>query len=622
MKKLIYILTLLFIFQNSNAQNVGIGTTTPNASAMLDISSTSKGLLIPRITKAERKAIASPAKGLLVFQSSPDSVGFCYYNGGTWIWLQNVGGDVSGWSTSGNAGINPANNFLGTTDLQPLKFRINNLPFGGIFPSLGINKGSDILIGQNAGSALTNSSGSHIAIGLHALRDAVDATQGAIAIGDSTLMNNGVGASNIIHGRNNVAIGKNAMYSNTTGQQNTVVGFEAMKFNIAGGNSVAFGTHALRNNTYGLYNTAIGSAALEGNITGSDNTAVGISALQNANGSDNTAIGKYALYYNGNGNNNVAIGSKALWRNNNGKSFLVAVGDSTLANNSVGATLPEHGTKNTAIGSKVLYANTIGYNNTAIGYNALNENVIGVGNTALGVEALKKNNNISNVAIGAFALWSDVTGESNTALGTAAMLGRTGGNFNIAVGSDALFVNDGERNVSIGVQSGYNNNAGSRNIYIGHNAGYNEVGSDKLIIETSDFGSAPPLITGDFAADSLRINGKFSTRNNAVVQGFTKLGGYGADVPSVKMKTMTGTTSDILSGIAIFTHGLTPSKIIDYVVMVQENTNVWVKSNHSFFAGRQFDTELKVGEIRVFNHATNSGSILSKPMKVLITYTE
>jgi hypothetical protein len=55
-------------------QNVGIGTTTPNASAMLDVQSTSKGLLPPRMTTLQRDAISSPAPGLIIFNTDTQSI--------------------------------------------------------------------------------------------------------------------------------------------------------------------------------------------------------------------------------------------------------------------------------------------------------------------------------------------------------------------------------------------------------------------------------------------------------------------------------------------------------------------------------------------------------------------
>ncbi len=116
--------------------NVGIGTATPDASAKLDISATDKGLLIPRLTLAQRSAIASPATGLLIYQS--DSTAGFYYNAGTpatpnWKAMSSSGADSSNaWLLSGNAGTNLATNFIGTTDNMPLTFKVNNQRAGRI----------------------------------------------------------------------------------------------------------------------------------------------------------------------------------------------------------------------------------------------------------------------------------------------------------------------------------------------------------------------------------------------------------------------------------------------------------------------------------------------------------
>lgn len=84
MKKL-FLLALLSFFlllTKTNAQ-VGIGTVTPNASAQLDVTSTTKGFLPPRMTSAQRAAIASPTTGLLVYQANEVS-GLYYYTGSAW----------------------------------------------------------------------------------------------------------------------------------------------------------------------------------------------------------------------------------------------------------------------------------------------------------------------------------------------------------------------------------------------------------------------------------------------------------------------------------------------------------------------------------------------------------
>ncbi|MGI4870785.1 MAG: hypothetical protein ACRYFX_06340 [Janthinobacterium lividum] len=77
------LLALLLLPLASRAQ-VGVGTTTPDASAALDVSSTSGGILLPRMTAAQRAAIASPAPGLLVFQTD-GTPGFYYYSGSFWV---------------------------------------------------------------------------------------------------------------------------------------------------------------------------------------------------------------------------------------------------------------------------------------------------------------------------------------------------------------------------------------------------------------------------------------------------------------------------------------------------------------------------------------------------------
>jgi len=78
-------LTLLFVTLSllANAQ-VGIGTTTPDASSLLDLTSTTKGLLAPRMTTSQRTAIPSPADGLMVYDTTLKV--FYYYVGSTSTW--------------------------------------------------------------------------------------------------------------------------------------------------------------------------------------------------------------------------------------------------------------------------------------------------------------------------------------------------------------------------------------------------------------------------------------------------------------------------------------------------------------------------------------------------------
>ena len=83
----------------NSGTSVGIGTTSPNSSAALEISSTTKGVLLPSMTQAQRNLITTPATGLLVFQND-NTPGFYFYNGTAWVAIGTAGGGSS--STSGS----------------------------------------------------------------------------------------------------------------------------------------------------------------------------------------------------------------------------------------------------------------------------------------------------------------------------------------------------------------------------------------------------------------------------------------------------------------------------------------------------------------------------------------
>jgi hypothetical protein len=72
------------VFTATTFAQVGIGTTNPDGSAALDITSTTKGLLIPRMTNVQRQAISNPVAGLMVYVT--DFVGgrFMFYDGTEW----------------------------------------------------------------------------------------------------------------------------------------------------------------------------------------------------------------------------------------------------------------------------------------------------------------------------------------------------------------------------------------------------------------------------------------------------------------------------------------------------------------------------------------------------------
>jgi hypothetical protein len=88
MKKLILLIAILLPFITYS--QVGIGTTNPAASAILEVSSTTKGMLTPRLTTTQRLSISSPAQSLLVYDT--DANNYYYYSNSNAAWTAiNVG---------------------------------------------------------------------------------------------------------------------------------------------------------------------------------------------------------------------------------------------------------------------------------------------------------------------------------------------------------------------------------------------------------------------------------------------------------------------------------------------------------------------------------------------------
>ncbi|MDZ7936012.1 MAG: hypothetical protein U5M51_13815 [Emticicia sp.] len=228
-------MSLLFCAFTSMAQseNVGIGTTKPDNSALLDLTSNSKGLLIPRMTLAQRANIKSPATGLMVYQVD-FFTGFYFFDGLAWkgLYARNTEGAAlsapepstsatNAWNTSGNNGLNADINFLGTLDTTSLVFKVNNYRSGLIDYRYG-----NTYLGYRAG--YRSHGFNSIAIGAYALHDS-NLGLNNIAIGYQSLLSSQTGSDN-------VALGANALYSNTTGSQNVGIGTQAGQRSKGDGN--------------------------------------------------------------------------------------------------------------------------------------------------------------------------------------------------------------------------------------------------------------------------------------------------------------------------------------------------------------------------------------------------
>ncbi|MEK7504689.1 MAG: hypothetical protein AAB589_00160, partial [Patescibacteria group bacterium] len=307
-----------------------------------------------------------------------------------------------------------------------------------------------------------------------------------IAIGYSAGGN--LGAGGITASHNNIAIGKESLYlgdggdenvlvgndtmrenTNTTSDYNVGIGQAALRVNVAPG-LVAVGKNALTSNTSGVANVAVGYGALAANITSASSTAVGYQALANSTAGLNTAIGSQALRSNTAGTSNTAIGWRALYELD-------------------GEALDD---KNTVIGAEASdYFE--GDSNTIIGFNAvsnpLSRQARGNGNVVVGaVAAQQLGDNASagstatsygnnNTIVGHNAGPTLVSGDSNTLLGNGADVTASGVIDAVALGQGSLA---NSTSTAVGRNS---NAAGFNSVVIGANAF--ATGNNSVVIGTN-----------------------------------------------------------------------------------------------------------------------------------------
>jgi len=432
-----------------HAQSVGIGTANPDPSARLHISDNARGLLIPNVALTATDVAApvtSPATSLLVYNTNNTAgtgatavtPGFYYWDGSQWVRLADGG---KAWLLTGNAGTNPAVNFLGTTDAQPLCIRVDNQetfrfnPPGASAPAWSIQRGGGDPRGlhavdlQSARAAATQvASGDYSVIG---------GGQDNTASGYAATVGGGLGntasddAATVGGGATNTASGDVATVGG--GKLNTAGGYAAT---VGGGvENTAGGFYATVGG--GVLNTARGDAATIGG--GRSNIASGDAAIVGG-GEGNTASAEDAIV--GGGKLNTAGGYAATvgggYRNTASKNYTTVSGGYENTASDWGATVGG-GQANTASDGDATVGG--GRLNTAGGYAA----TIGGGQV--------------NTAGGFYATVGG--GYENTASGYAATVG--GGRSNTA----------GDFYATVG--GGYENTASSKGATVG--GGYQNTAS-------------------------------------------------------------------------------------------------------------------------------------------------
>lgn len=414
---------LLFSINSFGQMGVNASGATPHASSILDISSTTKGLLIPRMTTTQRSDLLMSAPGLTVYDT--DYKDFFYFASPSW------------YKIFSNHSHSNTNVVIGDNAMANNTKAIFNIAIG-----------QDALESHSFTNGGANDQTENLAIGFRAL-----------------YLNN---PTSNLNGRFNIAIGNQSMDANTTGSYNLALGGNSLGSNTIGSYNTAIGSQSLGNNTVGYANLSVGAFALYSSIAKSANLALGDNALRFLDNSAteaetyNTAIGHNSIKGNvtpslNTGIQNTAIGYNTMLDNTSVSNNL-AVGYNTLSNNTSGNFI-------TAVGVQALLNNSAIHRNTAIGYGAMERS----DNSTTSADAF-------NTAVGVFALRGSATpanntGKRNIAIGDLALTGFT-------TGSD---------NVMIGTQAGSANTTGSGNVYLGYQSGGGQsTANNQLIIENSN----------------------------------------------------------------------------------------------------------------------------------------
>ena len=218
---------------------VGVGTSSPAASSILDVTSTEKGFLPPRMTAAQRTAISSPATGLIVYQTDGTS-GLYIYSGSGWMpqasWYTNAGSPTSSFTL-----VTPA----------------------GLTSGANANYG----IGANALNALT-SGDYNVALGY-------DAAKSVSTGADNTAV--GYSALSATTGSGNTAFGSSAGAGNVSGTNNTFLGqsSNASPNNLTNATAIGYGATVTASNTIQLGNGSVTNVNTSGTITTTGSVGIG-----------------------------------------------------------------------------------------------------------------------------------------------------------------------------------------------------------------------------------------------------------------------------------------------------------------------------------------------------------
>jgi hypothetical protein len=350
----------------SQTGNVGINTTIPDASAILDINSNNRGLLVPRLTTAQRTAITAPATGLLVFDTDANT--FFFYGGAAWARVSgtselerltengrtgyrilnrpaanygNIGQDAVDLSFSGVAStvLGATGNFSFASGQQTTAAGFSSTAMGYLSlaqSSYAVAMGfCDTAIGLGAIAAGYYASATNdfsVSIGNRTIASGINAIAmgersnasgiNAIAMGDrAAAMGNhavALGIADTATGTGSFAAG---YFARATGEFSVAIGYDA---NAAGHSALALGRGC---EALGTSSTAVGFRTT---ATGNGSTALGNTTFSRGNASMamgfNTVAKSYAELVAGHFNDTLAVANGSAFRADTNRLFTVGNG--------------------------------------------------------------------------------------------------------------------------------------------------------------------------------------------------------------------------------------------------------------------------------------------------------
>ena len=276
-KQIITLTVLALIFSSSVFSQVGIGTTTPHASAVLDLTTTTKGFLPPRMTATQRAAISLPAAGLMVYQSDGTS-GLYYYTGSAWVYINNSTGSTLSIA-NGGTGV--------TTSTGTGSVVLSNSPTL-VTPALGT---PSALVG-------TNITGTAAGLTAGTVTTNANLTGEVTSVGNAATVTNAAVIAKVLTGYTSGA-GTVAATDNILQAVQKLNGNDALKAPLAsptftGTPTLPTGTIAVTqtaaNNSTAVATTAYADAAAGAAVTGKQNTLTNSAGLAGAL-SDETGTG-------------------------------------------------------------------------------------------------------------------------------------------------------------------------------------------------------------------------------------------------------------------------------------------------------------------------------------------